>query len=242
MNEQGDLVHAGGRLPLSLELPTAGVLDVLLALMAEDKTETEKQQFRKKLRERLYYRTKPGFYVEINQHLHLAYMGQPGGHNTGHWWRLFYDESIQERVEQFSNGALAVIPRTLDGSMREWGGMYFRSETEVKIAKALDRQKVLFFANCRGRVAEKGSPASADRLTGRVEIDFLVFRNGKSLVLEIDGKHHQEGSQTIRDYIRDRVLLREGIPTVRFTAQECYNQPEEVVQELLNIFGCERGN
>jgi very-short-patch-repair endonuclease len=56
------------------------------------------------------------------------------------------------------------------------------------------------------------------------------------MVLEVDGKHHQEGTQTIRDYVRDRVLLREGIPSARFTAQECLSRAADVVTEFLNMF------
>lgn len=56
------------------------------------------------------------------------------------------------------------------------------------------------------------------------------------MILEVDGQHHQEGTNTIRDYVRDRVLLREGIPTARFTAQECLNQTSDVVTEFLELF------
>jgi hypothetical protein len=34
---------------------------------------------------------------------------------------------------------------------------------------------------------------------------------------------------------RDRVLLKEGIPTVRFTAQECMARSADVVTEFLSI-------
>jgi hypothetical protein len=40
----------------------------------------------------------------------------------------------------------------------------------------------------------------------------------------------------IWDDVRDRLLLREGIPTARFTAQECDEHPDEVVAEFLNLF------
>ena len=57
-----------------------------------------------------------------------------------------------------------------------------------------------------------------------------------TLVLEVDGQHHQEGTQTLRDYVRDRVLLREGIPTARFTASECITKATDVVTEFLELF------
>ncbi|UBF24261.1 endonuclease domain-containing protein [Kovacikia minuta CCNUW1] len=76
---------------------------------------------------------------------------------------------------------------------------------------------------------------SDSQLTGRVEADFMVFYQGRCLILEVDGEHHMEGEQTIRDYARDRVLLRSGIPTVRFTAKDCMIRPREVVSEFLSI-------
>ncbi|WP_161486837.1 hypothetical protein A5482_014790 (plasmid) [Cyanobacterium sp. IPPAS B-1200] len=36
--------------------------------------------------------------------------------------------------------------------------------------------------------------------------------------------------------VRDRLVLKEGIPTVRFTAKECFNQPKRVVEEFLGLF------
>ena len=56
------------------------------------------------------------------------------------------------------------------------------------------------------------------------------------MILEVDAQHHQEGSQTVRDYVRDHILLREGIPTVRFTAQECISRTELVITEFLELF------
>ena len=119
----------------------------------------------------------------------------------------------------------------------EWGGMSFRSKTEVKIAEALYNKQVLFFANARGQVSCQSSPVSNSLLPGRIEVDFLVFHQGRCMILEVDGVHHQGGSQTVRDYARDRVLLREGIPTARFTANECFNRTEDVIVEFLQMLG-----
>ncbi len=116
--------------------------------------------------------------------------------------------------------------------------MYFRSQPEIAIAEELDKRNVLFFANVKGRLNYEDLPASkaSGYLSGRVEVDFLIFKNSKCIVLEVDGQHHQEGSQTVRDYIRDRVLLREGIPTARFTAQECISKTVDVITEFLGLF------
>ena len=117
----------------------------------------------------------------------------------------------------------------------EWGGLYLRSEAELRIAKALDQTGVLFFANARGRVGLQETIVSNDQLTGRVESDFMVVYQGKCLILEVDGQHHSENEQIIRDYARDRVLLRSGVPTVRFTGRDCLERPQDVVSEFMSI-------
>ena len=230
----GELVSIGGKLPLLRELRTSQLLDFFVALSAN-----KEKNLRKRINQWLYPKTRPGFYMEIKPNLHLAYADQRDGHGSQHWWRLFFDQDWQERIEQIVRGsALVVGQNTSNGhnETTEWGGMYFRSPVEIKIAEALDRRGVLFFGNARGRISSQGSPVSASRMTGRLEIDFLVFYKGKCISLEIDGKHHQEDAQTHRDYIRDRLLLREGIATARFTAQECMESPDAAIEEFLNLF------
>jgi len=65
----------------------------------------------------------------------------------------------------------------------------------------------------------------------------MIFHQGKCLVLEVDGQHHLEGGQATRDYVRDRMLLRAGLPTVRFTGRDCLERPSAVVAECLSILG-----
>ena len=65
--------------------------------------------------------------------------------------------------------------------------MYFRSSAEIAIASELDKRNVLFFGNVRGRLQIQDLPAAkaSQSLSGRVELDFLVFKNGKCLILEV---------------------------------------------------------
>lgn len=212
---------------------------------------------RSKANQWLYARTRPGFYLQLNTHLHLAYADQRDGAGSQHWWRLFFDRSLKEQIETITRCQANLVGADSDDSSnskggrssrsaidlsrlydKEWGGMYFRSDAEISIARELDQKNMLFFANARGRVSGQGATITRTQsfFTGRLEVDFLIFYRGKCLSLEVDGQHHSQGDQVIRDYGRDRLLLREGIPTVRFTAQECLNQASDVVSELLHVF------
>ncbi len=240
------LVSLGGQLPYCLELQTGRLTDILLAL--DQKSAYNRASLRKKITSWLYLRTRPGFYLEMNEHLHLAYADQRDGHGTQHWWRLFFDDETRDQLERVSHNTTFAPPGMdlppgnskqafrSEKVTREWGGMYLRSEAEVHIAQALEARGLLFFANCRGRISGIGSPVSAPSLTGRLELDFLVFHQGKCMILEVDGQHHQESGQIQRDYVRDRVLLREGIPTARFSAAECLQDAKAVVSEFLALF------
>lgn len=86
--------------------------------------------------------------------------------------------------------------------------MYFRSKVEIIIAEELDKRELIFFGNPRGRYSLEGSLMSAEYLNGRVELDFLIFKQGKCLILQIDGSQHNR--QRVRDYALDRVMLRQG--------------------------------
>ena len=237
------LVSLGGKLPYYHELRTSVLLNVLITFSSKQ----DKKTIRKKINQWLYSRTRPGFYLELDNHLHLAYADQRDGHGSQHWWRLFFDDQYREQIENATKSSALTVGTKVPESNRssaghnaykEWGGMYFRSSAEIAIAEELDKRNVLFFGNIRGRLSDKDSPAAkaSQCLSGRVELDFLVFKDRKCMILEVDGQHHQEGTQTIRDYVRDRVLLREGIPTARFTAQECIAKTVDVVTEFLKLF------
>lgn len=233
-SNESAIAPIGGKLPYSLELQSSKILDILLTLLPTQKNRTQANSW-------LYTKTRPGFYMELNKSLHLAYADQRDGHGTAHWWRLFFSENLRGKIEELTkSNALAVSDGTknqANSGVRaeyEWGGIYFRSQVEIRIAQEFDKRGVLFFGNVRGRFNLDDSPVSKDLLNGRVELDFLVFYQGKCLILEIDGIHHKK--QVERDYSRDRVLLKEGIPTVRFTAKECHEKTADVVTEFMAIF------
>jgi very-short-patch-repair endonuclease len=235
------IVPSGGKLPHSFEVATSKFLDIVMALSPNAKGlgAKQKQKMRKDLNAKIYNKCRPGFYAELSESLHFAYAGQPGGHGKPHNWRLFCDDGLKPWLETFVHGTVlttASQPSSASGNYQfEWGGLYLRSEAERRIAEALDQLGLLFFANARGRVGLKETLVSNGQLTGRVEVDFLIIKQGKSLVLEVDGSYHAEEEQTIRDYAKDRVLLRAGVPTIRFTAEDCLMQPAQVVAEVSAI-------
>ena len=109
-----------------------------------------------------------------------------------------------------------------------WQTLRFRSESEKKIAEALDRAGVLFLANCLARLTT---------LEGRKtkEPDFLVCYQGRWGILEVDGEPYHPPSRTVDDHKRDRDFRKYGIQVVEhFDARECYQQPDRVVKEFLD--------
>lgn len=238
------LVPLGGKLPHYLELRTTLVLNCLQALVPN----TAGSKNRKRLSNSLASRARIGMYLELNEKLHLAYADQRDGRGSQHWWRLFFDDSLREAVERAANStALAIGTKQRQESARHtsqgtpqicWGGMYFRSKAELSIAKVLQQRGVLFFANSQGTASLKGLPVTMDAhgMVERLEADFLVFLRGQCICLEVDGQQHQQTEHAFRDFAKERVLLKEQIPTVRFPAQECLVRPDEVVTEFLNLF------
>ena len=93
-----------------------------------------------------------------------------------------------------------------------WNNLRFRSESERRIAIALDASGALFLPNCLARLSNRNS-----RLTK--EADFLVCKDGKWGVLEVDGPFHPRAAI---DHERDRLFQEHGIRvTQRFDWEEC---------------------
>jgi hypothetical protein len=247
-NIQSASLITQAQLPHSKELTTGKLLDFLQAVYGN-----RQASFRKTLNQRLFSRTRPNFQVAIKSSLHLAYLDQRDGHGTQHWWRVSYTDDWLELMANsvkstaISRSYSSTQQDTVGDGYRaafEWGGMFFRSRVEVTIAEALDRQKVTFLGNARGRFANYDTSVS-DRSNvnnGRFETDFLVFYAGKCMALEVDGKHHLTEFQTERDYVKDRLLLKEGIITVRFTAKDCIDRPDEVIAEFIQLFSIDRAS
>lgn len=110
-----------------------------------------------------------------------------------------------------------------------WKNLRFRSEDEVKIAQALERAGVLFFPNCKGRLT------TSENRQNR-EPDFLVCHQGNWGILEVDGSQHDAE----KDAERDSFFKVHGISIIeRYTAKQCREHADNVVQEFLKILSRE---
>lgn len=77
-----------------------------------------------------------------------------------------------------------------------WRTELLDSESEVRIAQALNRAGVLFLANCRARLG-----FGRDRENR--EADFLVVHRGLLGILEVDGEPFHAPSRTVHNHERD---------------------------------------
>lgn len=111
--ESNSLVPIGGCLPYYLEVRTSKLLDFIAGVAPPAKRSNK--SFRKQVNTFFYTRTRPGFYLEINEHLHIAYADQRDGHGTPHWWRLFFDNDSKPQVEQFTHGTALIVGSFISG-------------------------------------------------------------------------------------------------------------------------------
>ncbi|HEY7065809.1 MAG TPA: hypothetical protein VII06_30315 [Chloroflexota bacterium] len=134
---------------------------------------------------------------------------------------------IARGTEVHNQAASAEAPRV-------WNNLRFRSESEVRIAMALDAFGVLFFPNCLGRVG----PQEQRR---RREADFLICHNNKWGILEVDGEPFHPPERKVQEDERDRLFKHHGILVIEhFDANECFNNAPEVVQRFLTIMEKQR--
>jgi hypothetical protein len=112
---------------------------------------------------------------------------------------------------------------------KTWNGFRFRSVTETHIADALDRAGVLFFPLPKGRL--NGPRGRVNR-----EPDFLVCKDGKWGILEVDGAPYHPPQRTVQDHERDRLFLDHGIRVAQhFDATDCFATPDKVVNDFLRL-------
>lgn len=139
-------------------------------------------------------------------------------------WEAEYMEVIRGRG---INNQLGPVDR--DAPVHTWLTLKFRSQAEVRIAQALDRAGVLFLPNCRVRVTGPGGRTTR-------EPDFLVCKDGKWGLLEVDGAPYHPATRAVQDHERDRLFHGHGLRVAQhYDATECYKAPDKVVSSFLRL-------
>lgn len=110
-----------------------------------------------------------------------------------------------------------------------WRNLRFRSESEKRIAQALDEAGVLFLPNCLARLNTPDGRKNK-------EPDFVICHQGRWGILEVDGEPYHPPSRTVDDHKRDQDFYAHGVLLVlHFDAAECYQQPRRVVKRFLGL-------
>ncbi len=123
------------------------------------------------------------------------------------------------------------IQYSQSGQIYTWQGLKFRSQAEIKIAEAFDKTGVFFLPNCLGRLNDLSSATGR----GKKEADFLVCHQGKWGVLEVDGPYHTP-ERRVEEQKRERIFKLHGVRLVeRYDAVICYNTPDDVVRQFLQM-------
>ena len=67
-------------------------------------------------------------------------------------------------------------------------------------------------------------------IVGEYITDFINLKH--KLIIEIDGKYHQEAEQVIKDTQRTQDLEQKGYTVIRFTNEEVFNHMEDVINKI----------
>ncbi|MBE9213824.1 hypothetical protein IQ247_14315 [Plectonema cf. radiosum LEGE 06105] len=131
-------------------------------------------------------------------------------------------EAPPDDESSLSNSASLVSTGTI-----EHDGLRFRSSTEIKVYKALEKRNVLLFPNATAVLGGKGV---------KREPDSLVCQNGKWGILEVMGDQYHSSNTAMRDHNRARLFKDYGLFCIEFyDATRCYEKPDEVVDNFLEI-------
>jgi hypothetical protein len=109
-----------------------------------------------------------------------------------------------------------------------WKGLRFGSQSEIRIAEALERADVAFSPNCVVRLGEPGKRRN-------LEVDFLIRWRDRLGVLEVDGGPFHHPERAAQEHDRDRLFRAHGIRVERYSAERCSASPDEVVAEFLGL-------
>jgi very-short-patch-repair endonuclease len=150
-------------------------------------------------------------------------------HLTAHAELIETDQNWRSELLEIARGRGVHNQAITASNFRIWKNLRFRSESEVRVAQALDKLDVLFLPNCKARLGIHTNRQNR-------EADFLICFEGKWGILEVDGEPFHPPSRTSQDHDRDRLFRSHSIIVVEhFDANECYQNPDSVVQKFLEI-------
>jgi hypothetical protein len=108
----------------------------------------------------------------------------------------------------------------------QWENLHFLSEQEVRVAKALDAQGVLFFPNAGCRI-------NSGKFRKTRTPDFLVVIDGYLGILECDSRTYHLSAAD--DHERDRLFQKHGIRFIqRYSYERCRDE-KNVVDEFIKM-------
>lgn len=123
----------------------------------------------------------------------------------------------------------------------EYDSLNYRSEAEIAIAKAIDKHnrdgidlEVYYIPN--GVIVTP--EARTETSFVKIESDFLIFYQGVTAVLEVDGSQHGEPSVAKKDtkkerHWKDKIRGMNVFVVERFSAKECLESPDKVLARFL---------
>ncbi len=112
-------------------------------------------------------------------------------------------------------------------SVYEYNEMKFASQSEIRIAQEFELRKVLFFPLALAVRNDTGNLFKDHR-----EVDFLVCKDGLWGILEVS--FHPDRFE--KDAEKDYWFKRSGILCIQhYTAERCYNESSNVVDEFLEV-------
>lgn len=138
-----------------------------------------------------------------------------------------HTSSVAGGVQQGADPANGLNQAAGELAPRTWGGMRFRSESELRIAQALDRAGALFLPDALARVGPPGARHNR-------EVDFLVCWQGHCGILEVDGEPFHSQDRAAADAERDHLFRQHGIQVViHYDAGRCFATPDAIVADFL---------
>ena len=75
-----------------------------------------------------------------------------------------------------------------------------------------------------------GDKFRRQHIVGEYITDFINLKH--KLIIEIDGKYHQEAEQVIKDAQRTQYFEQKGYTVIRFTNEEVFNHMEDVIKKI----------